>query len=257
MWNRILDLYGYCSLLAGHLSVEFTKNDPTGGLLGPNEVRYPDLRSLYKAWSDVTILPEDSSKIPYELLNPAMLVQLTKDTHGEVTTQIGYEAYPFLFRASIMQRSMGDRVLDQNGRSIVIGADIPPLRVMTIEVRYSPQDQKFHQRDYEFYIEDLHKSGGDNSAADASSPGGRIHMGLLRILCLSAYIPLLSKYLDSATRAQTLSQFIGRLVNGADNGFEALFLATCKDVSIPRLKDAPEQAYYLCRRSPRLASSDL
>ncbi|KAJ5389662.1 uncharacterized protein N7496_000730 [Penicillium cataractarum] len=152
-----------------------------------------------------------------------------------------------------MQRSMGDRVLDQNGRSIVIGADIPPLRVMTIELRYSPVDQKFHNIDYDFYIENLHKSGGDNGAADDSSPGGRINMGLLRILCLNAFSPLLSKYLDSGTRAQTLSQFIGRLVNGADNGFEAFFLATCRDVSIPRLKDATEQAYYLCRRCSRLA----
>ncbi|KAJ5389663.1 Helicase C-terminal [Penicillium cataractarum] len=88
MWNRILDLYGYCSLLTGHLTVKFTKQNPTGGLLGPNDVRYPDLRVLYKAWSDVTILPENSTKIPYELLNPAVLVQLTKDTHGEITTQI-------------------------------------------------------------------------------------------------------------------------------------------------------------------------
>jgi hypothetical protein len=97
MWNRILDLYGYCSLLAGHLSVDFTDDDETGGLLGPDEVRFADLRSLYKAWSDVTTLPEDFDEIPYELLNPAVLIRLTKDTRGQVTTQIGYEAYPFLF----------------------------------------------------------------------------------------------------------------------------------------------------------------
>ncbi|CEJ55561.1 hypothetical protein PMG11_01813 [Penicillium brasilianum] len=126
MWNRILDLYRYCSLLAGHLSVDFTDDDPTGGLPGPDEVRFADLRSLYKAWSDVTTLPEDFDEIPYELLNPVVLMRLTEDTGGEVTTQIGYEAYPFLFRACIMQRSMGDQVVDQNRQLVVIGSEIPP-----------------------------------------------------------------------------------------------------------------------------------
>lgn len=126
MWNLILDLYGYCSLLAGHLSVDFTDGDPIGGLLPPDEVRFADLRSLYKAWSGVTTLPEDFDDIPYEPLNPAVLIRLTKDTGGEVTTQIGYEAYPLLFRVCIMQPSMGDQVVDQNGQLVVIGSEIPP-----------------------------------------------------------------------------------------------------------------------------------
>jgi hypothetical protein len=45
-----------------------------------------------------------------------------------------------------MQRFMGDQVVDQNGHLVVIGSEIPrpPLRVMTVEVRYSQQDQKYH-----------------------------------------------------------------------------------------------------------------
>ena len=64
------------------------------------------------------------------LSNPEMLIKLFGK--GEVDAKTGYEAYPFLFRAAIIQRSMGDQVVDQSGKLIVIGADIPPIRVMTI-----------------------------------------------------------------------------------------------------------------------------
>lgn len=85
MWNRILDLYGYCSLLAGHLTVDITEDDETGGLLGPDQVPCSSIGSLYSAWSKVQVLPDDSSLIPWALLNPKLLMKL--NVKGEVSAE--------------------------------------------------------------------------------------------------------------------------------------------------------------------------
>jgi hypothetical protein len=122
---------------------------------------------------------------------------------------------------------------------------------MTLELRYFQRDQALHDNIYFRWIGELHKSEDDGTSGDSS--GGRLNIGLLRLLCVAAFSPLLVKYFARATQARTLSAFIGRLVNGRDQGFEAFFMATCNDVSVLPLKNAPEAAFYLCRRSPRLS----
>ncbi|KAJ5883374.1 uncharacterized protein N7473_010260 [Penicillium subrubescens] len=104
---------------------------------------------------------------------------------------------------------------------------------MFITILDTPMGMEISTRTgYEAYISELHKSNDDGTSRDPST-GGRLNMGLLRL-------------------ARTLSGFIGKLLGNKDQGFEAFFMATCTDESIPRLKSAPEQAY-LCRRSPRLS----
>jgi hypothetical protein len=83
--------------------------------------------------------------------------------------------------------------------------------------------------------------------------GGRQNMRILRTLALAAFNPLLLDYLRTATLERATSSFVSRLVNGRDHGFEAVFLATCRHPSIARLKSAEDQAYYLCKQSPRLS----
>lgn len=247
MWNRILDLFGYCSLLAGHLETDNTTS--AQHLPRPGDVPCPTLKALYKAWSDVQVLPDDPSKIPYTLINPEMLIKLSEN--GEVDAKTGYEACPFLFRAAIMQRSMGDQVVDQSGKLIVIGSDIPPIRVMTIELRYFPEDQKLHDAAYRLHISQL-VTGGDNRWDPFSPKGGRQNMRVLRTLALGAFNPPLLDYLRTASLSGSTSDFVARLVNGRDQGFEAFFLATCYHRSIDRLVSARQQAYYLCKQYPRL-----
>lgn len=47
-----------------------------------------------------------------------------------------------------MIRSMGDKIDRVDGQKIVIGAEVPPIKVMTIELRYSPIDQDKHDKRY-------------------------------------------------------------------------------------------------------------
>lgn len=81
--------------------------------------------------------------------------------------------------------------------------------------------------------------------------GGRLNIRYQRTHWLAAFGPLLSDYLRSASSSG--SEFIEQQLNRPDQGFDAFFYGTCLNTSIPRLKGAPEQAYYLCRRSPRLS----
>lgn len=39
-----------------------------------------------------------------------------------------------------------------NGERIVIGADIPPIRITTVEVWYSPFDQRLHDKQYQLLV---------------------------------------------------------------------------------------------------------
>ena len=81
--------------------------------------------------------------------------------------------------------------------------------------------------------------------------GGRLNIRYRRTPCLAAFGPLLSDYIRSASSSD--SEFIGQQLNRPDQGFDAFFYGTCPNTLIPRLKGTPEQAYYLCRRSPRLS----
>jgi hypothetical protein len=141
MWNRIVDLYGYWSLLPGGLAkVADDGDNDENGEMDISSLAHPEgvqacqtLQELYSAWSQVRVLPRQFDAVPYELLDPKMLVRLGKKNIGTIIGS--YNCFPFLFRASIMMRSMGDVIKGLDGQDIIIGAEIPPLRVMTVEVR--------------------------------------------------------------------------------------------------------------------------
>lgn len=74
------------------------------------------LRELYTAWSQVVEFPEDFDLVPYMLLNPKMLVRLGKTNNSAA---LSHDCFPFLFRASIMMRSMGIRFMDFMERKLL------------------------------------------------------------------------------------------------------------------------------------------
>lgn len=86
------------------------------------EVKCGTLRALYKAWSQVRVLPWEFVEILYTLVNPAMLVKLVPN--GNITPSIIHDCFPFLFHACIMMRSMGDRIIGLDNEEIIIGAKI-------------------------------------------------------------------------------------------------------------------------------------
>lgn len=59
-------------------------------------------------------------------------------------------------------RSVGDRIVGLDDEEIIIGAEIPPINVMTIEVRYGEYDQALHNARYQGLIQNLSPSGEDD-----------------------------------------------------------------------------------------------
>lgn len=263
MWNRIVDLYGYWSLLAGGLAkvADDGDNDENREMdisspAHPEGVQaYQTLQELYSAWSQVRVLPRQFDAVLYELLDPKMLVRLGKKN---ISTIIGsYNCFPFLFRASIMMRSMGDVIEGLDGQDIIIGAEIPPLRVMTVEVRYNARDQEAHDQVYESRVRLLHRSNSDDDDDSAhinrgADDHGRQHMGILRELCLLGFSRRLHDFLRILGSEKTLSDRIAEYVAAADHGFTVFWLATCRDDAMARPSDAIAQVHYLVAKCPRL-----
>ncbi|OKO93309.1 hypothetical protein PENSUB_12372 [Penicillium subrubescens] len=190
MWNRILDLYGYFNLLGGHLEADKEEGAPS--LPRPTchikntsvERKSGTFRALYKAWSEMRILPEDFAKVLHTLVSPAMLVKLVPN--GNITPLISHDCFPFLFRACIMMRSIGDRIVGLDGEEIIIGAEIPPIKVMTVKVRYGLLDQLEHNARYFRLIQALSSSGEEDDGAnnDLDKTAGRQNIGVMRQLAL-------------------------------------------------------------------------
>ncbi|KAJ5461960.1 uncharacterized protein N7458_003512 [Penicillium daleae] len=211
------------------------------------------LQELYSTWAQVCVLPRQFDAVPYELLDPKMLVRLGKKN---ISTIVGsYNCFPFLFRASIMMRSMGDVIEGLDGQDIIIGAEIPPLRVMTVEVRYNARDQEAHDQVYESRVRLLHRSNSDDDDDSAhinrGADHGRQHMGILRELCLLGFSPRLHDFLRILGSEKTLSDRIAEYVAAADHGFTAFWLATCRDDAMARPSDAIAQVHYLVAKCPR------
>jgi hypothetical protein len=80
------------------------------------------LRGLYAEWSNVKVLPLEHEAIPFQLLSPRKLVQLTPK--GDIEAATSHACFTFFFRASIMMRSMGHMIRSLDGEEIVIGAVI-------------------------------------------------------------------------------------------------------------------------------------
>lgn len=249
MCNQIVDLYGYWSLLGNGLAAEVLDEEDENSELVLARIVHPDgtkpcqsLRELYTVWSIVR-LPSAFEEIPYELFDPSLIVRLGSN----VSTIVGDDCLPFLFRASIMMRTMADTITGLGNEKILIGAEIPPLRVMTIEVRYSSADQRCHDEVYRFWIKEVLKP---NTSGEAIH--GRQKMAIYRALSLLALSPRLYDFLCSMGRIGSLSDSIANYISADDFGFTAYFQATCRDPAVLRPYKSIEQAYYLICQCPRL-----
>lgn len=85
-------------------------------------------------------------------------------------------------------------------------------------------------------------------AKDNRSAGGGINMGLFCELCLNAFSPLLGRYVDSATLAQTYSDIIGIWLTLRIKGLTLLSGNMRRCLDCTTLESALEQAYLLLVR---------
>ncbi|KAJ5891285.1 uncharacterized protein N7473_007513 [Penicillium subrubescens] len=210
-----------------------------------------DFARLYKAWSEERVLPWEFTKVPYALVNPAMLVKLVPN--GNITPSLSHDCFPFLFRACIMMRSMGDQIIGLDRKEIVIGAEIPPIKVMTVEVRYGLMNQLEHNARYRALIQALSSSGEvDDGANDLDQTAGRQNIDVTRQLALLGFNLLLDDFLRGVDGKDTVSEAIAKLIGAPDYGFTAFWSVIYKSRLNPRPLDSIQQVYYLITESPRL-----
>jgi hypothetical protein len=153
-----------------------------------------------------------------------------------------------------MMRSVGDKIRGLNGEDIVIGAEIPPIRIMTVEVRYSPSDQNIHDEKYSILVRQLDKDTKDRkSSSILGEQNTRTpYMRVMRRLCLLGFNPLLDDFLRVIGSENTLSEMVSLYVGARDHGFTAFWITTCPVSADPRPVDAFQQVLYLVKQSPRL-----
>lgn len=144
-----------------------------------------------------------------------------------------------------MLRTIGDQIRGLNDELIAIGADIPPLQVSTVEVRYHSADQAIHDATYWLAIDQMTYPAEDKAEAGGSrDKHGRQDMAIFRGLCFAAFSPLILDLLSVVGASGTYSDQIAEYLSAADHGFTAFWTATCRVRSQCRPADAITQVYY-------------
>jgi hypothetical protein len=155
MWNKPLDFCGYLSLLWTEMvaaqSVDANQTEPPS----------TDLVD-YRVWSECTELP--TAGLPYHLLSPSGLLSLSRK--GHLTSKVGFDCLPIILRLTCLCREPGHAMLGANGVSVVIGGDIPPLAITTVELRYTRTTQVAHDQIYFKIIEALYGGATEGEAKD-------------------------------------------------------------------------------------------
>jgi hypothetical protein len=93
---------------------------------------------------------------------------------------------------------MGDRIIGLNDEEIIIGAEIPLIKVMTMEGRYGILDQLEHNTRYIGLIQKLSSSREDDDGAnsDLDKTADRQNIGVMRQLALLGFNPRLDDFLQ-------------------------------------------------------------
>jgi hypothetical protein len=174
-----------------------------------------------------------------------MLLKLAP--RGEITPDISYSCFPFLFRALIMMRSIGDTITRFSREQVIIGKEIPPIRVMILEVRYTRREQDEHNRFYREIIKEISKVNKEQLLESEPSlldeGEGRQNIGVLCYLCLLGFSLFLNNYLLGASAQQTISTEIRKIMGVKDYGFTAFFELTRSNTAMLRPPDAISQIH--------------
>jgi SNF2 family DNA or RNA helicase len=233
MWNKPLDFVGYLSLL--WTGIEGTQAADQA----------PDLND-YQGWSSKTDLP--AANLPYHLLAPSGLLALGRK--GQLSSQTGFDCLPIILRLTSLCREPGQTMLGAYNVPVVIGGDIPPLAITTVELRYTRVTQVTHDEVYHKLINDLYsgttENGGDGDGQVA------MNWSTYRQLCHLAVHPKLDKFLQRTTGNVLADDIRAFSDYGDDRGFGMFFQRTIEDLAADLPTNRMAVARYLAHDCPRL-----
>lgn len=274
MSNSFTDLNGPLSLLHKRSSTNSEEEEEielplAPGTRGQSEGGIDYLLNVYGRWSRLHELPTPA---PWGLLNPKLLVDLQG---GRLTPGQACKLIPIIFRLCILQRQMGDEIDGPGEEKIIIGGNIPPARIMTVELCYSDTEQKDHDLIYFKVIKGLTSKDDDSLSSAAqpsergrvnngkiSSPGnpsqaqlygrGRVNSGKLRRLCALAFHAKLDTFLNLEGISNQYTEHIPDIAKEGNMCFELFWQLTVDGQfnSLPRIRF--DRAKYLLCQSPRL-----
>ncbi|KAJ5802327.1 Helicase C-terminal [Penicillium pulvis] len=178
----------------------------------------------YRMWSEKLELP--TADLPYNLLSPAGLLSLSQN--GHLTSQIGFDCLPIILRLTCLCREPGHTMVGDNGATIEIGGDIPPLAVTTVELRYTCTTQVSHDQTFHRMVGELYEGAAEDIRHGETIVA--INWATFRQLCHLAVNPKLDVFLRRSS-SRVLSADINAFGDsGDDRGFGLLSLGLWRTV---------------------------
>ncbi|KAH3002676.1 hypothetical protein KXV52_000701, partial [Aspergillus fumigatus] len=241
LYNRAFDLCGYLAIFYSGLR--------RAGVLqeGGDDDSEVDWFPHYKELADQAALP---SPPPYRLLQPKAFVSLFR--FGHLAPKEAYWALPGIMRMLCLRRDMGDPIEAADPESGLIGDDIPPLRIMTIDLRNPPRIHEDHNTRFVKLLSEMKKGHGSARAEahDAGAPGGdsqgHLDWRVMRLLChLSFSLTLDDYYRRADDESDTMAAAIGKSIERGDRGFADFWWRTCEGARHMMPTTRLGQAYYL------------
>ena len=248
MWNKPFDFCGYLSLLWSNDFIPQPEATDPEHLADVTEL--DSALADYTAWSAVSPLPDTDR--PYHLLSPAQLLALGRG--GHLSTDVGFHVLPIILRLTCLAREPGHQMIGHNHASVTIGADIPPLALSTVELRYTRTAQRDHDQSYHTLALLLRGPVAESTTAGPSQDGhvASINWATYRQLCHIAVHPKLDLFLRNSAH-HVLSADITTYGDwGDDHGFGIFFARTVQDRSADLPTSRIAVARYLAHDCPRL-----
>jgi hypothetical protein len=169
LYNRAFDLCGYLAIFYSGLRRAGVMQE------GGDDDSEVDWFREYKQLADQAVLP---SPPPYRHLQPKAFVSLFRLRH--LAPKEAYWALPGIMRMLCLRRDMGDPIEAADPESGLIGDDIPPLRIMTIDLRNPPRIHKDHNTRFMKLLSEMKKGhgsagvGAHNTGAPGSDSQGHL-----------------------------------------------------------------------------------
>lgn len=260
MWNRALDVYGYLLMFTKNLThaEEEALSDltnvpvPTTFHLDP-QGPLSDWGDIYGAWGQAQ-LPNDQALWPWALMHPKNLRRFTEDS--KLDTEGAFVALPIIFQMCQLKRRIGEEVALESGLSIRIGADIPACHIHTIDLRFTPTDQGYHDSVYRVLAKRLYTFGQGQGEGGQGGKGGKggslINWGILRMLSFLGFSRRFFKFFSSEAVGRLDEEALHELIAAPDRGFCLFWHATQPDKAITMPSRADQRAWYIAHDCPAL-----
>ncbi|KAL4777915.1 hypothetical protein BJX76DRAFT_363239 [Aspergillus varians] len=198
-----------------------------------------------------------AERVPYHLLSPRRFAALAQ--RGHLAARRGYHCLPVLMRMICLRRDMGHPVDPRDHTLGQIGQDIPPMRIMTYELRHPKWVQALHDIRYFQLVEKMRSGPKDKSAENGAEttgePGDSVGFAdweALRRLAHLSFCPKLDAFTAKVGKSRTWIDSLAKYMDRQDLGFSLFWSSTRKERGDCVPANRLGEAHYLMSECPKL-----